>query len=189
MNGRLSKTWFLFSLICSLGSGQLVAAPAAQPQFLYEDDEVVMRLVLRTPEQLNAFYLGREFNQASIDKILETCFIAGIIANKTYDVLWLELDNWQFHRGGTAIPRIGRDYWPDKWRETGLPQRHQSTFGWTLLPEARDLRRDESAGGNFALPVQSAPFTLTARFRTGADKQGPVKVIVFEDVTCPTDSE
>ena len=75
----------------------------------FEDEQVSMRLVLRSPEQLSAFYQGREFNQAAIDRILETCFITPIIHNKTLDALWLELDNWQFSAGGQAIKRLRRN--------------------------------------------------------------------------------
>jgi hypothetical protein len=150
----------------------------------YEDSQVMVRVVMRTRDQLTAFYLGRGFKQAAIDKILETCFITPIIHNKTLDVLWLELDEWQFNQGDTLIPRIKRDYWPDQWRETGLPQAHQSTFGWTLMPEVRDLRLDEGVGGSVVIPMQTRPYTMTMKFHTGADKQGPVKTVVFEDLKC-----
>ena len=165
----------------------LVVADRKKP-LQYEDDQVAMRLVIRTPEQLSAFYQGREFNQAAIDRILDTCFITPIILNKTFEVLWLELDHWRFEAGKRAIPRIRRDYWPEKWREAELPQAQQSTFGWTLMPELRDLRLDESVGGSVVIPMQSQPFTLTANFHTGMDKQGDVKSIVFEDIACATDT-
>lgn len=154
----------------------------------YEDDEVLVRIVQRSPEQLTAFYLGREFNQASIDRILETCFVTPIIHNKTLEVLWLELDHWQFNRGDEAIQRIKRDYWPEKWEQSGLPQAHRSTFGWTLMPEVRDLRIDEGVGGSVVIVWQEQPFTLTMNFHTGADKQGPVKTVVFKDLECVTDT-
>ncbi len=150
----------------------------------YEDAQVKVRVVMRTPDQLTAFYLGRGFNQAAIDQILETCFVTPIIHNKTLDVLWLELDEWQFSQGDKLIPRIKRDYWPTRWREAGLPQAHQSTFGWTLMPEVRDLRLDEGVGGSVVIPMQTQPFKLTMRFHTGMDKQGPVKTLLFEDLTC-----
>jgi hypothetical protein len=159
-------------------------APQQPPTRRYEDPQVKVRVIMRTPDQLAAFYLGRQFGQAAIDKILETCFITPIIHNKTIDVLWLELDEWQFKQGDRVIPRIDRGYWPDKWREANLPQAHQSTFGWTLMPEVRDLRLDEGAGGSVVIPMQDKPFTLNMKFHTGADKQGPVKTIVFEDLIC-----
>ena len=150
----------------------------------YEDEQVSMRLVLRTPEQLSAFYQGRGFNQAAIDRILETCFITPIIHNKTLDAVWLELGNWQFEAGKQPIARITRDYWSGKWREAGLPQAQQSTFGWTLMPEVRDLRLDEGVGGSVVIPLQSQPFTMTANFHTGLDKKGKIKTIVFEGIQC-----
>ena len=94
---------------------QPVVADGIDP-LKYEDDQVSMRLVLRTPEQLSAFYQGRGFNQAAIDRILETCFITPIIHNKTLDAVWLELDNWQFDAGRQSIARITRDYWSGKWQ-------------------------------------------------------------------------
>jgi len=161
------------------------AMPVQQPPSpRYEDAQVKVRVVMRTPDQLTAFYLGRGFNRAAIDKILETCFVTPIVHNKTLDVLWLELDEWQFSQGDKLIARIGRDYWPEKWREAGLSQAHQSTFGWTLMPEVRDLRVDEGVGGSVVIPRQTGPFKLTMKFHTGADKRGPVKTVVFEDLKC-----
>jgi hypothetical protein len=175
-----------------VGTGAAPIAPAPvspvqqPPGPHYEDAQMSVRIVMRTPDQLTAFYLGREFNRAAIAKILDTCFITPIIHNKTLDVLWLELDAWQFSQGDRIIPRIKRDYWPDKWREAGLAQAHQSTFGWTLMPEVRDLRLDEGVGGSVVIPMQSRPFTLTMKFHTGADRQGPVKTVVFENLQCVT---
>lgn len=153
----------------------------------YEDDEVFIRIVLRSPEQLTAFYLGRGFNRGAIDRILQTCFVTPVIHNKTLPLLWLNLDDWQFSRGETVIPRIKRDYWPEHWQAAGLPQAHRSTFGWTLMPEARDLRLDEGVGGSVVIPAQSEPFTMTMNFHTTADRQGRIKRVVFEDIQCPSD--
>lgn len=165
-----------------------VAPPSLPPVkakgLTYADDTVKIRIVLRTADQLSAFYIGRGFNQAAIDEILATCFVTPIVQNKTFEALWLVLDDWRFSRGDTDIPRLGRDYWPAHWEAAGLPQAQQSTFGWTLLPEVRDLRHDEGAGGSVVIPKQDQPFTLTMHFHTGADKQGPVKTVIFEDLTC-----
>lgn len=153
----------------------------------YEDDEVFIRIVLRSPDQLTAFYLGRGFNQAAIDRILATCFVTPVIHNKALPLLWLDLDDWQFSRDKELIPRIKRDYWPDKWQQADLPQAHQSTFGWTLMPESRDLRLDEGVGGSVVIPMQSQPFTLRMNFHTTPDRTGPVKSVVFEGIECVVD--
>lgn len=153
----------------------------------YSDAEVSMRLIVRTPEQLTAFYLGREFKRPAIEKILQTCFITPVIKNKKHEVLWLDLDDWRFSVNGKAIGRIKRDYWKQQWQAINLPAAHQATFGWTLMPEQRDLRRDEGVGGSVVLPMQTRPFTVTANFKTGADKKGKIKTIVFKDVRCLSD--
>jgi len=191
MTSRYAGLW----LVC-LAAALPVTTPAVAvptqpvqqpPSPRYEDAEVSVRVVMRTPDQLTAFYLGREFNRAAIGKILETCFVTPVIRNKALSVLWLELDQWRFSLNGRIIPRIRRDYWPDKWRETHLSQAHQSTFGWTLMPEVRDLRLDEGVGGSVVIPMQTQPFKLTMKFHTGANKQGPVKTVVFENLQCVHD--
>ena len=161
----------------------------AQERKEYDDDQVFMRLISRTPTQLSAFYQGRGFSRGAIDRILETCFVTAIVRNKALDVLWLDLDLWRFSEDGKPIERIGRDHWREKWDAVGLPQAHRSTFGWTLMPERRDLRLDESVGGNVVIPWQSRPFTLTATFPTGASREGGPETIVFEGIRCATGEE
>ena len=150
----------------------------------YEDKDVFIRLINRTPDQLRAFYLARQFNQASIEEILNTCLVTPIIHNLSQDILWLDLDEWRFSSHGKPFERLRRDYWPDRWARTQLPQAQQSTFGWTLLPETRDLHPDESVGGSFVLPYQAKPFTLTMNFPVGADRKGPLKTVTFEGIQC-----
>ncbi len=177
-------TTALFGSVGVAAEGQL-ASTRDRP--FYEDDEVAIRIVLRTPQQLTAFYLGRGFNRPAIDRILETCFITPVIHNKNLPLLWLELDHWQFTRGNEEIPRIKRDYWRKQWQETELPQAHRSTFGWTLMPETRDLRLDERVGGSVVIPKQTEPFTLIMNFHTTRDKQGRIKTVGFEDIECISD--
>lgn len=164
----------------------VVSAADDKVPLRYEDSEVTMRIVIRSPDQLSAFYQGRGFNQDAINEVLKTCYITPLIKNKKYKVLWLELDNWKFTVNGKSIPRIKRDYWRKKWRDIGLSQAHQSTFGWTLMPESRDLRLDEGVGGSVVIPMQSQPFNLTAIFKTGHNKMGKTKTITFKDITCVT---
>lgn len=150
----------------------------------YEDDEVYMRLVIRNSDQLTAFYVGREFPKNAIDEILKTCFITPRILNKKLDALWVEPDSWNFIVDNQPIKRIKRNYWKNVWNEVGLPLAHQSTFGWTLMPESRDLRFDEGVGGSIVIPMQTKPFMLKTHFNTGLNKEGQPRVITFKDVSC-----
>ena len=82
-------------------------------------------------------------------------------------------------------PRFGLElFWKKIWKEAGLSMAHQSTFGWTLMPEMRDLRFDESVGGSIVIPKQTRPVTLVARFNTGLDKEGKPKTITFKNISC-----
>ena len=186
----------LFTLILStFFVGHCLAAeqPAKQLskkyQPKYEDSEIMFRIIGRTPENISAFYQGREFSQKAINEILNTCYVTVIVKNKTQTTLWLELDNWKFSRDGKTIKRIKRDYWKKRWDTIDLNQAHRSTFGWTLMPESRDLRADEGVGGSIVIPMQSSPFTVIANFHTRPDKSGPVKTVKINGAKCVEDIE
>ena len=156
---------------------------------VYEDNEVYLRSIYRSPEQIAAFYEGREFPQAAINRITQSCYVTIILKNKTSDVLWLELDNWEFHQGKTQIFRYKRPYWNKQWDEINLKQAFRSTFGWTLMPDVRDLRAGEGVGGSIPIPMQSEKFSITLNFATGKDKKGKIKSVTLPDIHCKSDSE
>lgn len=176
---------FLFILAISLSYTNTYAATAKDSRSRFDDKNITVVIGSRTPDQLAAFYTGRGFNQASIDAITKTCFVFGMVNNKTYDVLWLTLDDWKFFTAdGEPIKRIKRQDWAEVWQQTGLSPSHQSTFGWTQLPESRDLRQHEKVGGNVVVEWQDKPFKVIANFRTGADKSGKPRTITVENLTC-----
>ena len=163
----------------------LAAAEKPAGPEIYEDSNLIMHVMTRTPEQLIAFYSARGFNQASVDAITERCFVFAMVENKAQGKLWLVLDDWQFiNADNKSIDRINRADWNQVWRNTGLPQAKQSTFGWTQLPESRDLHQHEHVGGQLSLPWQNTPFKLVANFKTASDKSGPVRQVTFENLKC-----
>lgn len=162
-------------------------AQASDPMH-YEDQSLSIRLLARTPEQLSAFYQGRQFPPGAIEALREACFITPLISNKSTQILWLELDNWRFSAGTQTIARITREDWQKKWKSIALAQAQQATFGWTLLPETRNLFPDEHVGGAITLPRQAHPVTLVARFHTNQDKQGPLKSVTFNNINCTGNS-
>ena len=179
-----SRTPIIMILLTLLCTSSWVSVAADKEPLKYQDPQVHIQIFIRSPEQLTAFYLGREFSQEAIKRILATCFITPVIKNKAYDRLWLELDNWQFSTEDGPVERINRDYWKKQWQEVGLKPAHQATFGWTLMPESRDLHIDEGVGGSVVIPMQTKPVTLTAHFKTGKDKSGKPKTIVFKELSC-----
>lgn len=153
-------------------------------QKAYSDQDVFIRIVERSKIQLHAFYTGRKFNSAAIKEILKTCYVTAIIHNTSSDVLWLDLNDWEFNQQGIAIQRIKRDYWPPLWQKTDLEKAHQSTFEWTLMPDLRDLRPDESVGGSVVIPAQNQPFDLTINLAIGSERPGSVKSVQFKGLEC-----
>ena len=154
----------------------------------YEDDYLRIRLIRRSPKQIAAFYEGRQFPAAAIEKVSQVCFIAAIVHNKTRDILWLDLDKWRF-QGKQEIKRLDRAYWKQQWSQAKVDKASQATFGWTLLPDQRDLRPDEGVGGNITLPASKQEFTIIAQFDRGADRQLPALTVKLNNVRCKQDDE
>jgi hypothetical protein len=152
-----------------------------------DNDQLFMLLRLHTPEQMAAFYEARGFTPAAIEHIRQTCFITVHIDNKSDTVLWLETANWRIRADGKPVTRLGRDYWNGVWEDIGLPQASRSTFGWTRLPEVRDLQPTEPVGGNIVLPRDGRTFTIEADFLTGQDKRQGMVSVTFENLQCPGD--
>lgn len=149
-----------------------------------ENDDLLVVLIPRSPEQMAAFYEARGFPPAAIERIRQTCFVTVHIENRSPDVIWLELDQWRFTGNGKPLPRLDADYWRAQWDAIDLRQASRSTFGWTQLPAVRDLQPDEPVGGNLVFPGDTQSLTIEARFPTGADRQGKPVRVGFGAVGC-----
>jgi len=150
----------------------------------YENAMIKMMVIPRTREQMKAFYEGRGFSQQAIATIAEACFMTVVIKNKTDKILWLELDNWQFHSGAAEVERLDRAFWMQRWEKLHVPVANRSTFGWTLLPERRDLRAEEGVGGNITMKFSEQAFNLTAKFLRGEDKQTSPLTVQLNNLQC-----
>lgn len=185
----LMPAWLSGSaLICCLLAAATAAFDKPYPGPFVENDDMLFVLVPRTPAQMAAFYEARGFPQKAIDRITGTCFVTAHIENRSERVIWLEVEHWKLSSNDHEIRRLGADYWQQQWDETGLPQANRSTFGWTRLPEVRDLQPHEPVGGNIMLPGSTTRFDLVARFYTGKDKRGGMLEVRFENITCPEDA-
>ncbi|MEO1766217.1 hypothetical protein [Thiobacter aerophilum] len=140
----------------------------------------------RTPEQLMAFYAARGFPPAAVEVIAASCFLTVGIVNHGRDVVWLEPARWRFETlDGRPVRRLAREEWEARFERLAVPLAPRATFGWTQLPESRDLQPGEPVGGNVAVEPPAGPFRLIARFRTGADGNGPPLKLRVEPLTCP----
>lgn len=137
----------------------------------------------RTPEQTTAFYAARGFPEAMVREIAATCFVTVGLQNRRDEVVWLELDQWRFtDAAGQPVARITRPEWNRKWESRQVPLSARATFGWTQLPEARDLQPGEPVGGNVAVVAPKGSFSLNARFRTASGKH--IEIVV-PGLSCP----
>lgn len=181
----ITDSVFLFLallLLLLLSAAPLIAAE--KNKNVYQDEDVYLRFIHRSAEQVGAFYEGRGFPKAAIARVVQSCYVTLILKNKSDDILWFELDNWSFHKNGKTIPRYKQAYWNKQWDEIKLKQAFRSTFGWTLFPEVRDARPGESVSGNISLPMQTHPFSLTLNFARGKNKNGKMKTVKLNDIYC-----
>jgi len=178
---------FLALTVCLAAALGVALADDESKELVVETEALNLRLIPRTPAQMAAFYEGRGFPGAALEEIKKTCFMTVVIRNKSRTVIWLEPERWRFLTEKGELERIGRAYWQSKWRQRNIPQAKRSTFGWTLLPEVRDLQPDEPVGGNIVLPPTDQPFALEARFATGRDKHGEELTVRFDRLRCAKD--
>lgn len=151
-----------------------------------EQDGISLRVTPRTPEQISAFYAARGFPPGAVKRLArDACFLGVGIRNGRKEIVWLEPSRWRLEREGKRIRRLDRPYWDRVWEKIGLPRASQSTFGWTQLPESRDLMPGEGAGGNITITPTAGPFRLRARFALGARRdQGEISIEIG-GLDCP----
>ncbi len=185
---RLAPLLFAAAL---LAAGTLPAAPwkdgEVPPGPHVDNEQLFMLLRLHTPEQISAFYEARGFPPEALERFRATCFITVHVDNKGDRVLWLETANWRITQAGVPVSRLGRDHWNRVWDEIDLPQANRSTFGWTQLPDVRDLQPTEPVGGNIVLPRNGRPYNIRANFHTGAGKRQGMISVDFDNLHCAED--
>jgi len=177
--------WLAGVLLAALVCTRASAIDKPYPGPFVENDQLLVVLMPRTPEQMAAFYEARGFPDDAIARIRKTCFVTVHIENKSRSVIWLEQKNWRITSNSKPLPRLSSDYWDAQWDDIDLPLAKRSTFGWTQLPLVRDLQPDEPVGGNVVFPGTTDSFDLEAPFYVGEDKRNGMLVIRFENVQCP----
>ena len=169
----------IFMLGVALGaSGAAVAARSIT-------EGITFSIEVRTAEQLNAFYSARGLPAAAVAEIIKTCFFTVGIRNTRTDTAWLDLSKWQLRDAkGRALTRIARRQWETQLRTLDVPAAARSTFGWTQLPETRDLQPDEPVGGNIAFLPAAGPLTLEAVFPLGAASSARAVTLRVANLRC-----
>ncbi len=178
-----------FLVISLLWGSNPIAADQKLDALRFENEMLSFRLRPNTPDQMAAFYEARGFPKVAVDAIKNLCFITAIMRNNSNKVVWLELSNWNFSSAQGAVTRLNKAYWKQQWQALDLPQANRSTFGWTLLPEVRDLHPKEPVGGNVVFPQITGPFTIEARFAIGRKREGDDLTVQFDNVRCATSDQ
>lgn len=173
----------LLTLLAAAAGAAITQAPGISTE------QIEIQFNPRSPNQLMSFYEARGFPAEMIDVLSQQCFITVRIHNKSKEVIWHDLANWQFSHNGQPLKREHRNYWLNKWHTMNMPQASISTFRWTLIPETLDYLPDEEEGGNIILPRVNGPISVTASFTTGDDKQGRVLNIEYDKLYCAENKE
>jgi len=167
------------------------ATPMAAPddgRLTFREQGFTMAVTARTPDQIAAFYSARGFPRDAVQRLTQACFITVSMRNETGKVVWLEPEEWRIvDRDGHVVNRITRQQWDQLWETMNLPEANRATFGWTQLPDQRDLQPGEAVGGNITLVRIPGEFALTARFSTGQDRKGGVLSMQVPRLKCALD--
>lgn len=162
-----------------------VTGAHANERGVYQASGITFSISVRTPEQIRAFYAGRGFPETAILELESKCLLTVGIRNNRKDIVWLEPSKWRFvTEHGAEVPRISRDEWSLRWAKLNIPLASRATFGWTQLPESRDLYPGETAGGNIAVVPPAELFSVEATFETGADRKGTPIKLTAESLKC-----
>ncbi|TCV82874.1 hypothetical protein [Sulfurirhabdus autotrophica] len=184
------KQSFTIYPLIALGLMVMTNSHAAERD-AYKHDGVTFSISVRTPEQIRAFYSARGFPEIAIRELESKCLLTVGIQNSRKDIVWLEPSNWRFTtEQGNNVRRISREEWDARWAKLTIPLASRATFGWTQLPESRDLLTGETAGGNIVIEPPKESFSVDVLFKTGSDKNGPDIRFKAENLQCsqPTPS-
>ncbi|NOZ11751.1 MAG: hypothetical protein GXP09_12030 [Gammaproteobacteria bacterium] len=153
-----------------------------------ESHGLKLRIAPRTPDQILAFYTARHLPEVAVKHLVAACLITVSVRNRSQKVVWLEPGRWRFvFDDGQSAERLDRQYWDDLWQQLKVPLGSRATFGWTQLPESRDLQPGEPIGGNMVLKRTDKTFSIEVRMATGKDKKGAEIVLRIPNVKCATD--
>lgn len=148
-------------------------------------DGVELFVSARTVEQIRAFYGARGMPADALQELAKACFLTVGLKNKRAETLWLEPLRWRLiDVEGKPINRISRQEWKARFEALRVPLAAQSTFGWSQLPESRDLYPEETVGGNLSLLPPEGSFSLIASFRTGSGGEGKVLELTIPNLSC-----
>lgn len=148
-------------------------------------DGVELFVSARTAEQMRAFYGARGMPADALQALTKACFLTVGLRNRRAETLWLEPARWRFiDADGKPIKHISRQEWKARWGALSVPLAAQSTFGWTQLPESRDLYPEESVGGNISIQPPAGSFSLIASFRTGSSGEGKTLELTLANLAC-----
>ncbi len=148
-----------------------------------------LRLLPRAPEQIAAFYYGRGFPKAMVEKTKNICFITVGLHNKSKHLLYLDFTNWIFSAKTAEIKRHSNTYWINTWKRLNYPAPSIATFRWTTLPESFEFQPDEHEGGNILLQQTKSAFDISATLYLIQDKKKIALPVSFKNVRCAQNSK
>lgn len=147
-------------------------------------DGIEIGFSVRTPEQIVAFYTGRGMPVAAAQRLAAHCMVTVGIENGRDDIVWLEPARWRYTDAkGKSVARLNRAYWNKELRRLKVPAANRATFGWTQLPERRDLQPSEPVGGNVLLDA-AGPVRIEAIFPLGTAREKELK-LPLPPLECP----
>lgn len=178
-------TALLLVPLCAGASEEGIDDRTGLPRWDAAGDDVRVRLVQRLPDQTRAFFIGRGFNAAQVDRIAGHCVLQTIIYNDGGTPILLDIANWSARvddRAGDATvqPRLMSD-WQQEWTEAGVGNGPRIAFRWALFPNQQEFAPGDWNMGMTTWPVPPGS-ELDVHIRWVAD--GKPHELVVDNVRC-----
>lgn len=148
---------------------------------------VAVEMTQITPEQAQAFFLGRGFPTAAARHYSRACVFMVIVRNVSVEApVAYDLGGWHARReDGSRQALMTREDWMKEWEARALPQAARIGFEWSQLPTRQSFERGDWNQGmaSVGLPA-GARFDLLFEWSAGGrTHQGKL-----EGVRCASDA-
>jgi len=134
----------------------------------WERRGISLQLTQRTPDQTEAFFIGRGFSSEKSKMVGESCVFQAVFRNSSNDHLEYSLEHWDVIYKQEIMMPLHRNYWEQRWIEESVSNASRIAFRWSLLPTVQRFEPGDYNWGMISFGLNpGAEFDLSIRMKHG----------------------
>ncbi len=148
---------------------------------------IFLSLTQITPDQAEAFFLARGFDQKSAELYASDCIFGTVFRNESIiSPILVNLANWRIVTQQGERKLTLKANWERKWKARGISKSAQIAFHWSQFPTRQRFALGDWSQGmtTYALP-RGSQFGLKFNWTV----KGVTHEEILSGVTCATDSD